>query len=176
MPVHVADVAEIQAIIREEKADGFQKLREAVSIGKWIFGHIKDAVSVGPFRVHADNLHGVTGIVYVRLKQLREILQYRFRGGFLRPFHTLKLSGRPFLFFLTVTFFPIPRVLVFFKMPAVFSEAIMLRHKPLRQLSGMQQIVTAADNARLRQDHALISEQPRFYKLRLSYFRFCMFL
>ena len=52
----------------------------------------------------------------------------------------------------------------------------MLRHKPFRQLSGMQQIVTAADNARLRQDHALISEQPRFYKLRLSGFRFCMFL
>ena len=52
----------------------------------------------------------------------------------------------------------------------------MLRHKPFRQLSGMQQIVTAADNARLRQDHALISKQPRLYKLRLSCFRFCMFL
>ncbi len=39
MPVHVADVAEIQAIIREEKAGGFQKLREAVSIGKRIFGY-----------------------------------------------------------------------------------------------------------------------------------------
>lgn len=103
-------------------------------------------------------------------------MQYRFCGGFLLPFYALKLSGRPFLFFLTVTFFPIPCVLVFFKMPAVFSEAIMLRHKPLRQLSGMQQIVTAADNARLRQDHALISKQPRLYKLRLSGFRFCMFL
>ena len=128
MPIHVADVAEIQAIIWEEKADGFPKLREAVSIGKWIFGHIKDAVSVGPFRVHADDLHGITGIVYVRLKQLREILQYRFRGGFLLPFHALKLSGRPFLLFLTVGFFPIPCVLVFFKMPAVFFEAVMLRH------------------------------------------------
>ena len=60
-------------------------------------------------------------------------------------------------------------------MPAVFSEAIMLRHEPLRQLSWMQQVVTAADNARLRQDHALISEQPRFYKLRLSCFC-CFFL
>ena len=166
----------LTAIIREEKAGGFQKLREAVSIGKRIFGYIKDAVSVDPFRVHADNLHGVTGIVYVRLKQLREILQYRFRGCFLLPFHTLKLSGRPFLFFLTVTFFPIACLLVFFKMPAVFSEAIMLRHEPLRQLSWMQQVVTAADNTRLRQDHALISKQPRFYKLRLSSFRFCMFL
>ena len=76
----------------------------------------------------------------------------------------------------TVTFFPIPCVLVFFKIPAVLPKAVMLRHKPLCQLSGMQQVVTAADNARLRQDHALISEQPRFYKLRLSYFRFCMFL
>lgn len=52
----------------------------------------------------------------------------------------------------------------------------MLRHEPLRQLSWMQQVVTAADNTRLRQDHALISKQPRFYKLRLSGFRFCMFL
>ena len=52
----------------------------------------------------------------------------------------------------------------------------MLRHEPLRQLSWMQQVVTAADNTRLRQDHALISKQPRFYKLRLSSFRFCMFL
>jgi len=51
-----------------------------------------------------------------------------FCGGFLLPFHTLKLSGRPFLFFLTVTFFPIPCVLVFFKIQAVFSKAIMLRH------------------------------------------------
>ena len=169
-------MAEIQAIIREEKADGFQKLRETVSIGKRILGHIKDAVSVDSFRVHADDLHGVTGIVYVRLKQLREILQYRFRGCFLLPFHTLKLSGRPFLFFLTVTFFPIACPLVFFKIPAVLPKAVMLRHKPLRQFSGMQQIVTAADNARLRQDHALISKQPRFYKLRLSSFRFCMFL
>lgn len=128
MPVHIADVAEIQSIIREEKADGFQKLREAVSIGKWIFGHIKDAVSVGPFRVHADDLHGVTGIVYVRLKQFREILQYRFRGGFLLPFHVLKLSGRPFLFFLTVIFFPISCVLVFFEVPAVLPKTIMLRY------------------------------------------------
>ena len=176
MPVHVADVAEIQAIIREEKAGGFQKLREAVSIGKRIFGYIKDAVSVDPFRVHADNLHGVTGIVYVRLKQLREILQYRVRGGFLLPFHALKLSGRSLLFFLAITFFPIACVLVFFKIPAVLPKAVMLRHKPLCQLSGMQQVVTAADNARLRQDHALISKQPRFYKLRLSGFRFCMFL
>ena len=128
MPVHVADVAEIQAIIREEKADGFQKLREAVSIGKRIFGHIKDVVSVGPFRVHADDSHGITGIVYVRLKQLRELLQYRFRGCFLLPFHALKLSGRPFLLFLTVTFFPIPCVLVFFEVPAVLPKAVMLRH------------------------------------------------
>lgn len=168
-------MAEIQAIIREEKADGFQKLREAVSIGKWIFGHIKDAVSVDPFRVHADDLHGVTGIIYVRLKQLREILQYRFRGGFLLPFHALKLSGRLLLFFLAVTFFPIACVLVLFEVPAVLPKAVMLRHKPFRQLSGMQQIVTAADNARLRQDHALISEQPRFYKLRLSCFCFFSF-
>ena len=102
-------------------------------------------------------------------------MQYRFRGGFLLPFHALKLSGRPFLLFLTVGFFPIPCVLVFFKMPAVLPKAVMLRHKPFRQLSGMQQIVAAADNARLRQDHALISEQPRLYKLRLPCVRFCMF-
>lgn len=103
-------------------------------------------------------------------------MQYRFCGGFLLPFYALKLSGRPFLFFLTVTFFPIACRLVFFKIPAVLPKAVMLRHKPLCQLSGMQQIVAAADNARLRQDHALISKQPRFYKLRLSSFRFCMFL
>ena len=52
----------------------------------------------------------------------------------------------------------------------------MLRHKPLCQLSGMQQVVTAANNARLRQDHTLISKQPRFYKLRLFGFRCCFFL
>ena len=64
----------------------------------------------------------------IRLEQLREILQYRFRGGFLLPFHALKLFGRLLLLFLSVTFFPIPCVLVFFKIPAVFFEAIMLRH------------------------------------------------
>ena len=128
MPVHIADVAEIQAIIWEEKADGFQKLREAVSIGKWIFGHIKDAVLVRPFRVHADDLHSITGIIYVRLKQLREILQYRFRGGFLLPFHALKLPDRSLLLFLTVAFFPIACLLVFFKVPAVLPKAVMLRH------------------------------------------------
>ena len=110
------------------KSGRFPKLREAVSIGIRIFGYIKDAVSVDPFRVHADNLHGVTGIVYVRLKRLREILQYRFCGGFLLPFHALKLSGRPFLLFLTVAFFPIACRLVFFKIPAVLPKAVMLRH------------------------------------------------
>ena len=62
-------MVENQSIIREEKADGFSKLREAISIGKWIFGHIKDAVSVCPFRVHADDLHGVTGIVISGLQR-----------------------------------------------------------------------------------------------------------
>ena len=117
------------------------------------------------FLVHADDLHGVSGLAGEGLKLRSKRLMRGLCGGGLLFFLLPGKLFREFAFLLPAMLDPVCRVLVFFKKPAVFSETVVLLQKLLCQLSRMQRIVTAADDARRRQKRVLIAQKPGAYGL-----------
>ena len=147
MAVRIADMPQTKAVFRKAGANRIQKRREAIAIGEWMFRYVKDPIPVFPFRIHADDLHGISGRIGEGLKTRGKRLKKRLRSSLLLFFLLPgKLSRTPALF-LPAAFGPVFRGFVFFKIPAVFPETVMLLQKLLRQFSGMQQIMAAADDA-----------------------------